>query len=147
MADSLASPSVLTVDHPWTENPQAGDILVVGLIPAHWESGDMSLVGQHREARALAVHVVLRSQDVTVGTYGELGWKATRGIANEPSNFSVANVDLNATHLQKQLRDNARGMRHRLRWRGLFPGIGFELESISISGTGLGSGDVSGTTT
>jgi hypothetical protein len=144
VADDKAVSSTLTLDHALTILPaQAGDIVLVGLIPSHFETGDMSLGGPDRESKLLRVHINMRAQE-TVGTF-ELGWKAHRGIANDPSSFSTIQVDARDDHVQKGVVDNARGMRHRVRIRSTTPGVPFEIDTLSLEAMILGTGTYEGT--
>lgn len=138
-ADSLASPSALTIDHAWTgDNPVSGDTVLIGSVESEAIFGDISPFGPVYVA--LLRWIFLRaSLQATSGQY-RFEWQGLGGVNNtfqeqEPSFSTVVSQDGAAISNQKvDMKFAARGRGRRMTFRvlGLGPDLPFALREFSF---------------
>lgn len=130
IADTRASPSVLTLDHalPFTPAATSDFSVIIGSIETKWISGEMSPAGQDTITKMVRSHMQLTPQAASVAGTFTFRWLGKYGIPE-------ANVVEQSTTISNRINDwhdatPAWGLRHRFTFESLAADRPFEVRSI-----------------
>lgn len=138
VADTLASPSVITLDHalPFTPANTSDFSVIIGSIETRWISGEMSPAGQDSITKLVNLHMQLGRQSADVPGRFDLKWALKHGhdpALNTEATFYEAQTTLRG--ISNQLSDyraalGGRGLRVRFTFESLAADVPFEIQSI-----------------